>query len=475
MKSKKFKSYAQEPDETQAYDVLLRNDMPKFESYVLICMAFDRDFFTRISDLVNRDADGELVYDFLDPLDTALCEGIKIYHRSTGYIFSGQMNPEMMRMSLETLFASGKLITPGEITPTIGSFYSRVMMVDMTTARLCVEALTFKWLSGKRHKLMSTHTAVLNLSAEEFNEELGKELARIRDALKPGVQRTFTPSEALAVPMDNRIRFTTGITALDKAFGGAAKKEASLFMALSGRGKTVRAINLCAHSALNGRKSLLITTENSQQANDLMYRIISSTCDVPFNSLKDGMNIKTFSDYQRNTYEKNIPLLDANLRIHQWNMYGGSIHSGMPDLIKKIADIMGGLDVVALDWLGGALGDSTEDPHVLRNKYQNGADAFIRLASDMDFYGEFYAQLMPIAKNRAVVTSDMLQNCKTTGNNATNIFGLSALMEIQNDINNVTYKKNQLICISKARKGESKLIPVTTNFALQRFDDFIKN
>jgi hypothetical protein len=267
---------------------------------------------------------------------------------------------------------------------------------------------------------------------------------------------------------DGATRISTGLRCLDEPLGGGlARGESTLFIAATGVGKTVAATHLAAHFAGMGLRGLLITTEEKRKALEL--RIVSNRANIPYKRIREKFDERQLQSDELARYRAVRKQLETQLTIIEW--LGDRSRSVREDLdieVLKCAPV----DFVILDWIGGALGSTT--PELVRLAFQGAADKLAEIALRHNIICIGMAQAHPgQSRNKAKVDSTMLCECKTMGQRAANIIGMSGLRVIDEEgrESEILYRDKQYFYISKCRKSKGGLKPFIREFDYQRIRD----
>jgi len=94
----------------------------------------------------------------------------------------------------------------------------------------------------------------------------------------------------------------TGFSNLDEALGGGFRRGAStLLMGEAAAGITVLALNMATLLVVKGFKVVYITTEDHPR--ELEPKMVSALCEVPYEKIKDRVDLSKFNARQTQVYE----------------------------------------------------------------------------------------------------------------------------------------------------------------------------
>lgn len=271
---------------------------------------------------------------------------------------------------------------------------------------------------------------------------------------------------------------------LNEALGGGfGQREAYLAISAPGGGKTVFACNTTTDAVKIRKKAIYISTE--QYHDELMPRFIADACNIPFNPIKDCVTGKSlivkvhnqFGQAKLNQVKEYIDLLDAYARFYNWSEISTGGLSGAACIsraFKNGVKELGSVDLVVLDWIGGALGALGESDKI-RHMYQEASDTMVALARKEEVAALSLAQAEASrGKNTMYVDSNMTAECKSQDRGATAAIGISAIqnraannVEAEFEKSRDTYAREQFFYIGKSRKAPGGLIPFKRNFETQ--------
>lgn len=268
--------------------------------------------------------------------------------------------------------------------------------------------------------------------------------------------------------------------------GGFGKKEHVLFVVPTGRGKTVISCQVAVEVASAGRHVLLISTE--QHPEELVPRMVSccsfssatsSSGRIPFDIIKDGITKQLYET--KLTLEQKVVIqefsksLNPYIHIENWVASDKKV-TDIPSILERVNKTLPegeSIDMVILDWIGGAITDGVTDSSVKRNLLYLAAKEMHKIAYKYNVACMSTAQASKDALGRSEVTSEHIADCKSMANEAEVAFGLSAIRAAsanKGEAEKDSYSDYQRLYCFKARKSTAKNIEVKCNFAYQRFD-----
>lgn len=287
---------------------------------------------------------------------------------------------------------------------------------------------------------------------------------------------SITPTQSL---IDPNAGMTADIvlpwaTINDRLGGGLQTGDSTIMAAMTGGGKTVCATQISSLAAYRGNKVLFVSTE--QPPHELMVRIISNHCNIPAQEFTHShgqliipRHIQSDAEQMRQILSLTTRLTE-NLRFLNWN--DGQGRSVEQDLEPELQEVQrGGFkpELLVFDWIGGALSKNQKKER--REWYLEAAEFLHDLPKRHNLHALMFAQLSNVkANNKKMCTAQMLEECTSMGNRATNAIYISALrasLEGEGD----NYKTEQCFNIDKGRKANTGLAKVDREFQYQRFVD----
>ena len=268
--------------------------------------------------------------------------------------------------------------------------------------------------------------------------------------------------------------------------GGFGKKEHALFVVPTGRGKTVLSCQIAADVAMSGKHVLLITTE--QHPDQLVPRIISSLTfqmsktgsgKIEFSKIKDGITrsmYNSFTNEQQQLLSNITNTINPYLHMENWVCSTNEVAdiSKLLERVNKTLPEGESIEMVILDWIGGAITKGITDSNVKRNVLKQAAKQMHDIAYNYNVACISTTQADKNALGKKRVTGDNIADCKSLHDEAEVAFGLSAVRTSETDDltgeRTSSYSNDQRLFCFKSRKAEGLDIPVKCNFKFQRFD-----
>lgn len=403
------------------------------------------------------------------------------------------IRPEALRSTLDLVATHyPAIIVEADIDVAVDYYTEILDTCDEWEARIVVGKSYTDWLVERRSK----HTLTTYKNAK--SENLLKALVDIREESNLSTKSTtmtFLDCESeddddiitrMALNVPSGAAHASGFenTINECLGGGFGKGEHVLFVAPSGGGKTVVACQIAANIALQQNTVLLVTTE--QHPKELASRVLSNVCGISFDQIKNaGGNYKNYcnaEDYVR--LKGSMNLLTPYLYFEDWSKpTGKTIATSLRDLVQKFKREHGDiLDMVILDWIGGALGNpDTVDRSELTLIYKNAAAAMTDLAKDFSFAGVSLAQTSNEGAGKKIITEQHISTCRELHHTVTAGFGISAvrLMDTREGRSELSrlktagstevYDNRQTLNGFKCRKAQGKISSIYRDFAHQRF------
>ena len=452
----------------QAVIHLSDSDPALFERFLLLAMDQFGEVFNKYKDtLCVRETDGKWTADFEVPVHNALYMCIRDYRRMLGGNDSGRpIDGTLLRAFLMQQATMGSEYVGVDEVDEAVAYMTEIRELNSAYAVVTVMDQIQRWLRKRRmNDAMRRIMRVDGWDPEVMKASLDAAVNAVQlSAMKTSFKFGDCLNENLTVAKRYPI---TGMNEMNAVFGGGfCHGEYSLFIASTGAGKTVM--------ALQGLRVLFVTTE--QGPAELEPRIISSFCNIPFSQVRDGVDMKSLAGFQRDAIARLRKNLDGRLWIEDWSKTrGASLSEDIDGLVDRYEKQYGKMDVLVFDWLGGALGElSKEDMHVYRLILHNTGETLGKLADSRNMIVVSFAQANFVqAKNRKKVDISMIAECKSVGNKAENIYGMSCLLlpDAEDDDVRDAYKEEQYLYASKSRKSRGIGCRMWRDFDYQRFTD----
>jgi hypothetical protein len=450
---------------------LIDNDTTWFEGLVLAHLINNPKFYSRVcSILCVNPVTGNYFNDFKSYIDGAIYKAINMYYLCMG---GGQVDPMNMQWGkslLQQLAKDGEGLIESDIQAAI-SRLEEIMSMNPGNVGVMVEASFTYWISRYRaQKVMSEFAYKKGWDPNDVISGIKAQLSSIEMTLAE--DSIFEFGHGIDTDTLDVERLSSGLHKLDYSLGGGfGRKEGNLFIAGTGAGKTIAATQFGGAFALQNLKGVIITTEQSHE--ELEPRIISNFCNIPFEKVKDKIDLNILRADEKKNYMDFRDKIRGNLFISDWVTDNSkSVLQDLDDEVDKIANRAGGIDFLILDWIGGALGSmDLNRPEKIRHIYQATADKTWELAKTYNITTLAFAQGHPEkAVNRIRVDSSVLSECKSMGRNASYIIGITAMLKNQDDMvaDKPTYTDRQFYYISKGRKSIGGKVPFHRDYAYQR-------
>lgn len=456
---------------------LINNQPDWFEDLVLTRIVRDPEFYTKVSSILCVDPiTGRDMEDFNGPTRNHVYTILKRYYQCVGVKSNRPIDSAFAEAIINQMFSKEQTILEQEI-PNIVSKLNQLLEKDVRTTIDPVNKGFSYWLKKNRisyiidkHSHMTTWTA----------EDLQAKIRLFTDAVNivDRGEYIYKFGHGVENHMLDVVRLRTGLSRFDTAMGGGfGRGESNLLMGSTGGGKTIIACQLGARFSLDGSKGIFITTEQGHE--ELEPRIISNFCGVPFNRIKDKVDLNLFQPQERAKYEELKEVLEQRLSFVEWKADRGlSVTDDLDNELKRYQDKHGGIDFVILDWIGGALGSAFKGKEEFRHILQSAADKLCEIAASHKIVTIGLAQLNPKqAINKKNPDMTMLQECKTMGNNMSYIIGITSLldtnaMKMAGDEGPLTWSEKQYLYISKGRKSQGGAALFRRRYEFQRMENF---
>jgi hypothetical protein len=454
---------------------LIENQPAWFEQQVLAACCKSAAFYDRFKAVLNvhpRDANARQE-DFSLPQDNHIYFLLKKYRTfMAGSKGTDVMPPQFAQVTLAAMVAVGELLQ--EQADMAWRRLHEVMSTPVEGVMQLVHDGIPHWLSKRRVRRVAMEMA----NSEGWKpDELVKEINIAMEAASTAAIATceFEFGDGWLNRQLDTQRLQTGLPELDATIGGGfGYGEFHLGIAATGAGKTVFATQLASTFAFNEHPGIFVTTEQSHF--ELEPRILSNLLQVPFSMLKDGFFPERMpKDVADRAEELRIRIMKKLIFLN-WNQ--GSGKSIMKDLEPAIMAFEEKRGIkprwVIFDWIGGGLGEMTRNDMAMKRLiYQESADKLPIIARKYNLVTIALAQANTLqAKNNPRIDSSCIAECKTMGNGASTVFGISNLQEDEDAVagGSAPFRDKQFFYLSKARKGTGGMVPFKRKFEFQRME-----
>ena len=457
-----------------------------FEETVLSSIIYDPSFYSRIANVLCINPENQkYIGEFHKDLDNEIYRAVDEYYRHLGGANPKPIHVRFAIALLEGMANKGEIIDVDEVEMAMERL-AEVRKAYVGPSSISIASGGFAhWLTKVRTvRIMQEGTATDNWSSAELLtrvQTVSGVIKRTEDK-----QTVFKFGEGLAQVQVDVQRYSTGLHRFDQAMGGGlARKESTLFVAPPSAGKTILGLQLGFTLAMDSKlKVLYITTE--QPHDELELRILSNFCSIRFELIKDGFSKERMTTKsQVECYTRLMDELPDRMSIKDWKEdRSKSVLTDLDSEIKRFQDDNGGLDVIILDWIGGALGQNLlNDPGAIRHVYQLTADRVSDIAGDTDLVGKrgvvsiAFAQAHPsLSVNKKMVDASCISECKSMHRNYTNGAGITALLDqafidAGDSGGNPIYSKIQNFYGFKGRKAVGGCSPFRREYQYQRIVD----
>ena len=454
-----------------------------FEESIVWYALFNKSVFATLNQVVCRTENNSWCSDFLNPICEVLYRAAKIAREMASPNDPEQLGKSIILSALHASTADFRAATQSDVLAAM-RLYDSLAADDRAQVEKTVRGGLRTWLLSRRSsKLAVSHMANRASTAAGMLTKLSSDVRFITSAtgttrhmLEGSAGLFMTPSAGATDIMP------TGLFRLDYRMGGGiARKESALVIAAPGVGKTVFALQLAIESSLRGRLVVFITTE--QPFEELRPRIIANKCNYDFAKISHGVDIHQLPDPYKIAAYKLAASLKNRFYCFDWNQDPTSIEGGGIEHEMDLAEKAAGrpVDLVVLDWLGGALTkDCQNDKDKKRLALQIAADRMATIAKERDTRTVAMAQANKKSglNNRYVDIGCVPEN-HTLDQAMTLVLGLSGMyskearVAIQQGGDYGSYDLfdiDQSVFISKARKGVGGHVPIKRNFKYQRFE-----
>ena len=465
----------------------LLKDMPEqYERYILLALDTNKTFWYLVSKNLCLTGSKEFANDFSFPKYYAIYRALYLWREVTaGAPFSpiseGGLISSLHQLSLQT----PPLISLETAMECASEYLTWRQQYTPEEAYAAVKDNWRQWLSNRKaSKLLENYRRSGGTEISKSLEKISAAVTELNNTTDEMDSPTWT-MDMLANQQEEvieRMPLSKDFTNINSSLGGGlGKREHVIFLAPTGGGKTVFACQLAVDLALAGRGVILVTTE--QHPKELYPRFLSNVSyklgkPIPFGIIKDGLTESVrerLTDSQLRVCTEINASLSGTLICGNWT--AGRTLADLPSFLESVRDKFHQqgrtLDCVILDWIGGALTESTKDPSKLRLLMSEASNIMKNLAQQFNIATVSMAQTSKDGIDRSKVSEQYFAECKTLHYQATAAFGISAVRlkkEEDGDSQDV-YESRQHVYCFKSRKSKGKYWPIRRNFDYQRFED----
>lgn len=448
-----------------------------FERQMLIRMTLDPTFASQVTGLLFAGHDGNAARSFQLPMHVGLAKTILMYHAHRAPV--SPLALDFAQTCLTQVANSGALDVSN--LNNVWNDFMHILQEGYNAWPLVVSHTNLGcsyWLKQIRQHSIYAKSKQGKWRSEELQKALYSENAFIDKTLQRSQSLSMGLWEAYANPLPDVIRVKTSINGLNTRLnGGFGRGEATMFIAASGVGKSTVATQFASEWAIQGCKTVYVSTEPTQPAQKLMLRMFAQHCRIPYAQIVNGINYNTLTVHQQEAMRHLSRVLgDHNIRfIHWFNRPDIGNVGVLRDAILKEAEVMGGLDAIVFDWIGGAIPEEIKnDATKVRLGFKSTGDMIANLVADLNSIGLATVQgHEKRAKNNARVAAADVTECLNLHQCFTAVIGMSGIENKDEGGNEEegNFIRDQFLNISKARNSLGGLVSVTRMFEYQRLVD----
>ncbi len=392
-----------------------------------------------------------------------------------------------------------KEVQRGIITAEQGSAIAAWLSPDLRTVDLDLLMLnqmpsnpTFlKWIEGRAIEYEHRRLQFTSLGRQPTLSDLQDSVKSVQKTVMPPSSQVVNPGDLLwGINPYRRLLTVPSLPELnDMLKGGFAPGETTVIGGISGGAKTLFAMQATLDFARSGRNVVVLTTEQKPAA--LVQRMVSNHFNLDYSVFKrriekalkespvDEVGLRYLPEACYDTPEKYDlaiafqEMIDRHVRFIDWSGTGMSLVKNFDAAIEQVTMSNPGWEpeVIIVDWVGGGLDHSVGRNDQLRHFYRDAGETIINHGKRTNRVMFIMAQLNKtlVKCSTSFITQDMLAECKSLIDNATNFMGITALRSSKPEADNFNLQPNQYFCFPKIRDGETGRIKVTTEFHYQRF------
>lgn len=452
-----------------------------FERAVLWHATFNPSMMPKLAPILCINRNGEYVNDFTSPIYGGYYVTIR------DHILSGRggvISQPVAHVLLSSAAAAGLVLSPGEGANAM-QVYEILAGTSLADLEGCVTEGLAYWL-GKRRTASVTQRVVgynRTWNADELVAGLGDELSFVNQSLNPVSHHTEFAAGVFSAKPRHVDCISTGLHQLDRQLGGGLhRKDGTLGIAAPGVGKTVFALNLAAHAAINGYVVAFITTEQPEE--QLTPRIVSAKADILFSKIARGFHLQMLEPKEFSRTMQIVNKMKGNLHFFDWNLNRKSIEGGgIQEELDTVIRLRGKVDLLVLDWLGGGLtADARSDKDKKRLAMQNGADMVAQVAMDYNIASVAMAQAhKKDGVNNPMVGVGDCTDCKTLDQKMVNVIGITGMFQAEakkliaegkDPVALGLFADKQFFFVSKARHSTGGHAMWKRNFKYMRMENW---
>lgn len=475
---------------------LITNSPEKYEDFVLASCLKSEDMWQKLSKVLcqvtKKSGSYEVVNfvnDFTTPEKYALFRAILLFRETPGTTVD--IPRAGIEAALGSLLATDAMVLAGVDESDVLDLYEAL---NKDYSKESVEAIVLttwtSWITNIR-----IQQQLLNLKRTGAAADVVAKLDAINNIvsdigdMSKTEKTTFSLSDVLIQEqvIIDRIPLSNTFKGLNECLGGGfGKKEHALFVVPTGRGKTVLSCQIAAEVAAAGRHVLLITTEQHpdqlapRMVSCMSYKMAKSPMGrIAFGKIKDGITkdiYDSFTNDQLTVLNAFASATNPYLHMENWVCSTNEVSDirKLLDRVNKTLPKGESIEMVILDWIGGAITKGITDNNVKRNVLKAAAVEMHEIAYEYNVACISTAQADKSALGKKRVTGENIADCKSLHDEAEVAFGLSAIRTTETDEvtgeKTASYKNEQRLFCFKSRKAEGMDIPVLCNFQYQRFD-----
>ena len=368
---------------------LITNSPEKYEDFVLASCLKSEDMWQKLSKVLcqvtKKSGSYEVVNfvnDFTTPEKYALFRAILLFRETPGTTVD--IPRAGIEAALGSLLATDAMVLAGVDESDVLDLYEAL---NKDYSKESVEAIVLttwtSWITNIR-----IQQQLLNLKRTGAAADVVAKLDAINNIvsdigdMSKTEKTTFSLSDVLIQEqvIIDRIPLSNTFKGLNECLGGGfGKKEHALFVVPTGRGKTVLSCQIAAEVAAAGRHVLLITTEQHpdqlapRMVSCMSYKMAKSPMGrIAFGKIKDGITkdiYDSFTNDQLTVLNAFASATNPYLHMENWVCSTNEVSDirKLLDRVNKTLPKGESIEMVILDWIGGAITKGITDNNVKRN------------------------------------------------------------------------------------------------------------